>query len=403
MAGGAAEAQIDRGGEIEHHRDEALALDVAALRAARSVDLALAAERHTAVAAALLGLVQRVVGRAQQRGRGLGVTGKAGQSEADRDRHRVPGELVAEPAAEPFGQDDAVGLGGVGEDQGEFLTAHPRRDVDLARVGVDDPRDARQHGVAGLVSQPVVDLLEVIDVPGQDAHRQAAAPGPLKLEIEQLAEAAAVEQLGQRIGPRRVIQPGDQGIDARSHDPDDHRGDQQRPHRDRPPREHPGRGVRGEHEGIDDADIDDLDDRLAAVEEIGGVQEDPQVEEDQRAGPRRREVRHPADQGAARGERQRQGPGRDAPGPEDQQPRDHVGDADDHQQAELIGGWAVRQEDGEQRQRAARAEQAAQHPRHQRRLQGAVNGHRVRRRGGLGPTETGLAYLSSHESTHRPF
>ncbi len=97
-----------------------------------------------AVATAVLGGVEGLVGGAQQRGGGLAVHGIGGEAEADRDRDGVPGELVAQRAAKTLGEHKGAVLGGVGQDQGELLAAHARRRVDLPLALVQQARDALQ-------------------------------------------------------------------------------------------------------------------------------------------------------------------------------------------------------------------------------------------------------------------
>ena len=63
---------------------------------------------------------------------------------------------------------------------------------------------ARERAVARVVAEPVVDLLEVVEVADQQAQRALAAPRPLELQLERLLEAAPVQQAGERVGAGRV-------------------------------------------------------------------------------------------------------------------------------------------------------------------------------------------------------
>ena len=99
-------------------------------------------------------------------------------------------------AAQPLGDDEGRLRVGAGEDHGELLAADPRGDVDLAlRRRAAARATCCSDGVADVMAGAVVDLLEVVEVAGEHAHRRLAAPRALELEVEQLAEAAAVGQL----------------------------------------------------------------------------------------------------------------------------------------------------------------------------------------------------------------
>ena len=73
---------------------------------------------------------------------------------------------------------------------------------------------ARERAVALVVPEPVVHLLEVVEVADQDAQLAAAAPGPLELQLERLLEAAPVQQPGEGVGAGRVGQPPDGQVDV---------------------------------------------------------------------------------------------------------------------------------------------------------------------------------------------
>jgi hypothetical protein len=59
---------------------------------------------------------------------------------------------------------------GIEQKNDKFLATEPERPVGAADVLSDEFPEFPQHIVAGVVSQPVVDLHEVIDVDGQQRH-----------------------------------------------------------------------------------------------------------------------------------------------------------------------------------------------------------------------------------------
>lgn len=199
---------------------------------------------------------------------------------------------------------------GVGQDHRELLAADAGDHVELTLVLVQDAGRALERGIADVVAPAVVDLLEVVDVP--DHHRDAAlaAPGALELEVEQFAKATPVEQPRERVGARGVVELLDQHVGAPAHRADEDRCDDESAHAHHPPRDRAGgRRRHCEQGGVGGAHVYDLGDRLGAGEEVRGVEEDPQVEEDQRARALRREVGDGGDEGRAPRQHGAQRPG----------------------------------------------------------------------------------------------
>ena len=81
--------------------------------------------------------------------------------------------------------------------------------VDAALLPIEDVAGARERAVAVVVPEPVVDLLEVVEVADQTLSFAPAAAGALELQLECLLEAAPVQQPGERrrCGPRRPARP----------------------------------------------------------------------------------------------------------------------------------------------------------------------------------------------------
>ena len=69
----------------------------------------------------------------------------------------------------------------------------------MARIACGD---RLQPLVAGLVAEPVVDLLEAVEVEQDERQRVAGAADALQLAGEVLLEGAVVAQPGQRVGDR---------------------------------------------------------------------------------------------------------------------------------------------------------------------------------------------------------
>ena len=243
---------------------------------------------------------------------------------------------------------------GVGHDQGELLAADARGGIDLgACARAQQTCHALKREVADLVAEAVVDVLEVVEVADEHPHRGARAPGPFELEVEQLAKARGGWRAwsGGRCGRRRRGRAIRSSMRARmtmitmaptSKVP-------------MPTSHHAGMasewGLGGEEGAIGQADEDDLGGGLPVGEEVGGVEEHPQIEEHERTGHFPREVGHAGDQRAAPGKRALAGsrPGDWRPGCRAPRRR-QVGAGDDREQAQLVGGRWVGQDHGERGQ-----------------------------------------------------
>ena len=102
---------------------------------------------------------------------------------------------------EPVGDPLRVGRPGSGDDDGELVTAEPRRVVAAAQHLAHPSTDALQDLVAGVVAEAVVDPLEPVEVEEQHGDRA----GSCDQLIDQLGEAGAVRQPGQRIGDALLL------------------------------------------------------------------------------------------------------------------------------------------------------------------------------------------------------
>jgi hypothetical protein len=90
------------------------------------------------------------------------------------------------------------------EHDSELVTADTTRDVGRAHDAVDSLRCFCEHRVAGQVSDPVVDLLEVVEVEHDQRELALVAVRARDLASECLVEEAAVVEAGEGV---QVCQP----------------------------------------------------------------------------------------------------------------------------------------------------------------------------------------------------
>ena len=221
VAGGPGVADVERLRQAEHRRQLGVVASAVG-RVAGEDGAHLRAVDHAAVAPQRLGGVERLVRRAQQRVHRRAVDGVAGYAEAHGQAHGLGGEQAPQPAAQPLGQDVGLVLVGLRQHQRELLAAHAGRGVDAPLVVVQERGDALQGLVPRVVPELVVDQLEEVAVPHQEAERPVAAAGALELGLGDVMEAAAVEQARERIGAGGVREPVDQPADAVAQRDDEH-------------------------------------------------------------------------------------------------------------------------------------------------------------------------------------
>ena len=147
-----------------------------------------------------------------------------------------------------------------------------RSRISLARASARSPC---------VVAEPVVDLLEVVEVADHHAQLASAAPGALELQLERLLEAAPVQQPGECVGAGRVGESAHRHVDVAPQREDQHACDQQRADRQQPfLRRMVGPGRRAlQHDGVAADRERHLRERREAAEEVAGEEDHPQVEE----------------------------------------------------------------------------------------------------------------------------
>ena len=154
-----------------------------------------------AVAAGLLGFIERQIGLPVEFAPGELVSGMANR-DPDRDRHlsavrhRRCAHVAQQAEREGFGQ-----IVGRAQDC-EFLAPDPRHAAHQVGPDREPFGDFAQHFVALVVAVAVVDRLEVVDIDQQQPDRTLRAERQRGIE-----QRAAVEQAGQRIGQRQIAGP----------------------------------------------------------------------------------------------------------------------------------------------------------------------------------------------------
>ena len=136
-----------------------------------------------------------------------GVLRAEGEPDRDGDATDRRELELAEPLDETLG--DARRVGGVARahDHAELLAAEPADDVLGPNRGAQRVREQPQQLVADAVAVHVVDALEVVDVEHQHRHRTVRPARLLERVQQPLVEGAVVEQPGERVGARLVLEP----------------------------------------------------------------------------------------------------------------------------------------------------------------------------------------------------
>ena len=160
----------------------------------------LALGRADAVAAAVLGLVERAVGPRQHL-RGVALAGRDADRDGDHAARvgRVGQGGALDGRAHALGGRQRLARVGVAQDQHELLAAVAVGGVAGAQLHPDGRGDRAQRLVAGDVAELVVVGLEAVDVADRDRERLPVAAG-VELDVGQvLDERAAVAQARERV------------------------------------------------------------------------------------------------------------------------------------------------------------------------------------------------------------
>ena len=103
---------------------------------------------------------------------------------------------------------DRIGRGTGRQDDGELLAADPADDVGSANSQLEHVGEDLEDLVALSVPADVVHALEVVDVEHHQRDLLSRPAGALELGAEPLVEVAVVVEPGQRVGVRKVLEPG---------------------------------------------------------------------------------------------------------------------------------------------------------------------------------------------------
>ena len=132
---------------------------------------------------------------------------------ADRDLVVADAERLGEALDQPRRErGQALPVGRIGPDDGEFVSAQPRDNVGLAHAMAQPPGHRLEQFVAGRMTERIVDGLELIEVDRDQRDLVAAAIDADQRIVEHVAELQAVGQLGQPVMPGEI---GDAGCGAR--------------------------------------------------------------------------------------------------------------------------------------------------------------------------------------------
>ena len=162
------------------------------------------------VPAAVLRLVQRVVGLAEQRLLVVRVRGVRRDPDAHGQRTAPCAVRVREPVrrdrlADLLGDDEGAGGVGLGQHDRELLAAVAGDDVDLAHDRRQHPAELGERRVAGDVTVRVVEALEVVGVDHEQRQVLAVALRARDLVVEPLLQVAVVAQAGELVGDREAL------------------------------------------------------------------------------------------------------------------------------------------------------------------------------------------------------
>ena len=114
---------------------------------------------------------------------------------------------VLQRRVEPHREPEGRGRVARAHDHAELLAAEPAHDVGAAQRGAQQVGQPPQHLVARAVSVHVVHPLEIVDVEHEQRHRVVRATRTRELGAQALVEVAVVEEPGERVGLRLLLQP----------------------------------------------------------------------------------------------------------------------------------------------------------------------------------------------------
>jgi hypothetical protein len=159
-------------------------------------------EEGDAVAPVRLGPVHRLVGRRQHRlGAAVGFGAEHRDPDADRrpDQVRLGGEVLGDLDPQVVTELQRPLDVGLRHQHRELVPGEAGDDVGGADPFAEDGGDAADQVVALLVAEPVVDLLQPVDVDHHHRATAAVAGGEVHVGVQAHPEGAPIQQRGQRV------------------------------------------------------------------------------------------------------------------------------------------------------------------------------------------------------------
>ncbi|MCY1421735.1 hypothetical protein D9M71_373990 [compost metagenome] len=161
------------------------------------------------IAATVLGLIQRQVGVFQQFFASLAVLGEQADADAGGHDHAPPGQLdgFLELLHDALGHLARFITVMQVDENAEFVATKACHHIFMgAHRALDVPGEHLEQFIASIVAEAVVDALEMIDVEEQDGEHAACLGALQKLLGEQLVESTTVDQVGQGVVVRHLLQ-----------------------------------------------------------------------------------------------------------------------------------------------------------------------------------------------------
>jgi hypothetical protein len=102
---------------------------------------------------------------------------------------------------------DLVALGGLLQNDHEFVAAEPRHDIARTQRTTQPAADLHQQHIAGIMAQRVVDDLEPVEVDEQQGKLPLIACGSIDRPAKHAVEHFPIRQIGQTVVRRQILDP----------------------------------------------------------------------------------------------------------------------------------------------------------------------------------------------------
>ncbi len=158
----------------------------------------------------MLRLVEGFVRRLQERFGLGGIGGKKSSPDAHRDPLPRPSGVDlrgGDGFPKPFRRFQSAAGGHIRKEDYELLSAEAGDNVRLAQGPRKDAGDLLEDEISHRVAVNVVEALEVVDIGQEESETRGASVAARELAGEGGVEVAAVEETGEGIGRRQVLDP----------------------------------------------------------------------------------------------------------------------------------------------------------------------------------------------------